>query len=266
MAGVLVLVLLAPAAALAQTPPPAEFTLPPIDDMQAAGQNNTDDAGRIRTQLVARHDAVLSSELAAPIAELPLHPGDGFSAGDVLVRFDCALFEAQLRKAEATASGASETYAVTKRLAALHSAGELEVAQADARAREAEAEAAYLQATVDKCTIVAPFDGRVARRLKQPYEYVTPGNPLLEIVDTGALELQLLVPSGWVSWLKPDTTFTVHVEELDADFPAHVTRIGSIVDPVSQSISISGQLDRSDALLLPGMSGWALFQVSPSAQ
>lgn len=218
-----------------------------------------DAAGRIRAQLVARHDVEISSEVAAKIDRLPLKEGDAFAKGDVLVAFDCSLYRAQLAKAEATATAASREQAVTGKLAALHSAGALDVAQAQAHAKEAAADAAYMRTTVGKCIIRAPFAGRVAKRDAAPYEYVTPGKPLLEILDTGALEVKMIVPSKWLAWLKPGARFTVHVDELDANYPAEVVRLGASIDPVSQTIGVSGRMLGTPAELLPGMSGWVTF-------
>lgn len=227
----------------------------------AAAADATPDAdvNRIRTQLMSSNDVEISSEIAAKIAKLPLREGDAFAKGDLLVSFDCGLYEAQLRKAEATASAADREQEITSRLAALHSAGELEVAKAAAGAREAHADAAYMRATVAKCSIRAPFAGRVARRDAAPFEYVTPGKPLLEILDTGALEVRLIVPSSWLAWLRPGVGFTVHVDDLDRDYPAKVARIGARIDPVSRTVVVSGRMDGGHPELLPGMSGWAHF-------
>jgi RND family efflux transporter MFP subunit len=230
-----------------------------VAPVHAQDTGPADAAGRIRTQLAAQHDVEISSEVAAKIARLPLKEGDAFAHGDLLVAFDCGLYQAQLAKAEATATAARRQQEVTAKLAALHSAGAIDVAQAQARAKEAAADAAYMRTTVGKCSIRAPFAGRVAKRAAAPFEYVTPGKPLLEILDTGALEVKLIVPSKWLAWLKPGARFTVHVDELDADYPAQVARLGARIDPVSQTVAVSGRMLDAHAELLPGMSGWASF-------
>jgi RND family efflux transporter MFP subunit len=227
----------------------------------AVGEADT--AGRIRTQLAAQNDVEVSSEVAAKVARLPLKEGDAFARGDLLVAFDCGLYQAQQRKAEATAAAASREAEVTRKLAALHSVGALEVGQAEARAKEAAADAAYMRTTVGKCSIHAPFAGRVAKREAAPFEYVTPGKPLLEILDTGTLEVKLIVPSRWLATLKPGASFTVHVDDLGKDYPAQVVRLGARIDPVSQTVSISGRIEGRHDELLPGMSGWASFPNHP---
>ena len=225
----------------------------------AQEQEGMDAAGRIRTQLVAPDDATVSSEIAAKIARLPLQEGDRFAKGDLLVAFDCGLYQAQLSKAEATAAAASREQEVTRKLASLHSTGELELSQAQAHAKEAAADAAYMRTTVSKCAIRAPYAGRVVKRDAAPFEYVTPGKPLVEIVDTGHLEVQLIEPAKWLVWLKPGVSFKVHVDDLGQDYTAQVARIGARVDPVSQTVTLSGRIGAAHPELLPGMSGWATF-------
>ncbi|MBV8047588.1 MAG: efflux RND transporter periplasmic adaptor subunit [Paludibacterium sp.] len=217
--------------------------------------------GRIRVQLMAQHAVTLSAEVAAKIAAIPVQEGGAFRRGQPLVTFDCGGYRAQLRKAQATLEAASRLEKVNTQLAKLNSVGELEVAQADGKAKEAAADASYMQTVVGKCVISAPFDGFVARRAAAVYQFVNPGTPLLDVVDAGPLELRMLVPSKWIGTLKPGSRFTVAVDELGASFPAKIVRLGAQIDPVSQSILAVGEIDGgAGKRLLPGMSGWASFR------
>lgn len=226
---------------------------------QPANTEGTDDR-RIRTQLVSPDAVVLSSELAAKIDALPLREGDAFKRGDKLVVFDCSLYNAQFKKAQAIADSANKLLAVNKRLADLNSVGELELEQSAAKVREAEAELHYMKTSVDKCIIRAPFAGRIAKRLVATHQYVNTGTPLLDILSSEQLELQMIVPSNWMTWLKVGMAFQVEVEELGQTYPAQITRLGARIDPVSQTIAITGKVSASAPELLAGMSGWAQFE------
>ncbi len=225
----------------------------------AAHAAASDAKDEIRVQFVPYSQTVLSSELSAKIAAMPLREGDTFRAGQTLVSFDCTLFHAQLNKAEASAEAASETLRTNQRLAQLNSIGALDVDLAAAKVKETEAEAGAVRATVSKCAIAAPFAGRVAKLDAQPYEFVAPGKPIMEILDTRHLELQMIVPSRWLAWLKVGSRFKVRVDELGREFAGHVVRLGARIDPVSQSIPLAGEVDGSHPELLPGMSGAATF-------
>lgn len=227
--------------------------------VQGAASAQAGDDGRIRIQLVARDEVEIASEISAKIAALPFRDGDAFRAGQTLVSLDCALFSAQLHKAQAEADAAAQLKRVDDRLAQLHSIGEIDVQQADAKAKASAAEMAYMQATVRKCAITAPFDGRVVKRSASAQQFAQAGKALLTIIDTGHLELKMIVPSKWLAWLKPGHQMTVNVDEVGKSYPASVARIGARVDPVTQTVDVTAALTGRAPELLPGMSGWASF-------
>ncbi|QEL57008.1 efflux RND transporter periplasmic adaptor subunit [Chromobacterium paludis] len=227
---------------------------------QPAGSAVNAADGRIRVQLMSRHAVTLSGEIAAKISALPVVEGGSFRRGQLLVEFDCSSYRAQLRKAQASLEAASQLLKVNNQLAKYNSVGMLELTQAQGKAKEAAADASYAQTLVSKCSIVAPFDGRVARRSAAVHQYVNPGSPILDIVDADALELRMLVPSKWLAQLQPGRRFSVTVDELGATFPARIERLGAQIDPVSQSILAIGVIEGKAPNLLPGMSGWASFK------
>jgi len=218
-----------------------------------------DKDGRIRTQLSARNTVTVSSEIAARISSLPLREGDAFRAGQQLVGFDCSLYQTQLQKAAAASEGADALVKSDQRMAELQSIGRFEVEQAQARLKEARAEESAARLVVGRCSINAPFAGHVAKRHVAAHQYVASGSPLLDIIETEQLELQMIVPSKWLTWLKPGVPFTVDVEELGKAYPAKVQRLGARIDPVSQTVAVFGVMDGNRLGLLPGMSGWAVF-------
>jgi len=234
-----------------------------LPTMAASATAAADDSGRIRTQLVSQHDVVISSQVDGKIALLPFKDGDAFKRGQLLVGFDCELYAAQLLKVEAAAEAAGKVYAVNQQLSALRSVGELDVEQAKAKAKEANADAAYVKATVKRCQVTAPFAGRVAKRIAAQYEYVPAGKPLLQIVDGEHLELKLNVPSVWLAWLRVGTTLQVHVDDLNASYAGAIVRLGARVDPVSQTLEVIANIKGNHPELLPGMSGWARFPERP---
>lgn len=227
--------------------------------LRAQATAGTDQDGRIRVQLAALNDLVVSSEVAARIERIPVRDGDAFRAGALLVSFDCSTLEAQLEKAKASRDGARQHLETVQRLAELNSVGKLEADQAQAKARESVADVQMVQSTLRKCRISAPFSGRVVERLASDHQFVNAGTPLLSLVDTSAIEVRLIVPSRWLSWLKAGAPFQIRLDDLEKTVEAKVTRIGARIDPVSQSVGLVAVVTGSTAGLLPGMSGWATF-------
>lgn len=223
-----------------------------------AGKDETAAAIEARGVLRARDQAVLASELAGRITELPFAEGETFKKGDTLARFDCSAYQAQLNASQAASRGASEELAHNRQLASLNSVGRFEVARAEARLAEAQAQAQVYQVQTRRCSVVAPYDGQVVARKVQRYESVAAGAPLLEIVDNRTLEIHLLVPSRWMSKLKPGQTFSFTPDETEQVLTATVKRLGARIDEGSQTLLLVAGLPKADGLLA-GMSGTARF-------
>lgn len=214
---------------------------------------------RIRVQLTPFQQTTLSTEIAANISKLPFREGEIFSENQQLIEFDCSLLNAQLNRADASAEAARQALKVSKRLAELNSISTLEVDQATAKVKETEAEVEAMRVNVSKCALKAPYNGRISKLHVDAHQYVTPGKPLMDILDTSRLEVKLIVPSRWLSWLKPGDRFSIRIEELGKTYQARVVRLGARIDPVSQSLPIIGEIEGNHAELLSGMSGWASF-------
>jgi membrane fusion protein, multidrug efflux system len=139
--------------------------------------------------------------------------------------------------------------------------GKHDVEISKARADKAEAEARGLQSRLAQCEVVAPFDGHVAELTINVHEQPQPGKPYLVIVGNGRLEIELIVPSHWLSWIKPGVQFQFNVDETKKIYEARVARIGASVDAVSQMAKIIAVFDAGTEGILPGMSGAAHFVV-----
>ncbi|MBS3954365.1 MAG: efflux RND transporter periplasmic adaptor subunit [Methylomicrobium sp.] len=224
-----------------------------------AEQTDNIAANEVRAQLTARYSTILSAEISAAIKQLTIREGESFKKGDLLVVFDCAIQQAQLQKAQATANGATKTFQVNSRLSELDSVSTLDVEVAKAKLGEANADIALMQASLNKCRIQAPFSGRVVSLPAHQHQYLKIGDPIMDIIDGSQLELKLIVPSVWLRWLKTGQTFQVHIDELNQVFPAQIDSIGASIDPVSQTVPVVGQIKGKHRELLTGMSGKAIF-------
>lgn len=209
----------------------------------------------IRAQLMPRRYTTLAAEIGAKVSRLPVPEGARFKAGESLIGFDCSLQVAQLKKAKAALVAAEKTWNANQRLAELNSVGKVELEVSEAEVAKASAEVAANAAVIAKCGVAAPFAGRIAEQRVREQQYVQPGQPLLDILDDSALELEFIVPSKWLVWLKAGQGFQVAIDETGRSYPAKVQRIGARVDPVSQSIKLSAVIDGKFAELIAGMSG-----------
>jgi membrane fusion protein, multidrug efflux system len=235
--------------------------LPPQQGPAAAKPNVTaatpvaSDPREIRAQLAPRRYTTLAAEIGAKINSIAVPEGASFRAGQTLVQFDCGMQRAQADKARATLDGAEKAYGANKRLAELNSVGKMELEMSEAEVRKQRAEVNSMHALLGKCAVAAPFAGRVAEQKVREQQYVQPGQAMLDIIDDSTLELDFLVPSRWLAWLKAGYPFSVAIDEVGKNYPAKVLRIGARVDPVSQSVKLVATIDGHFPELIAGMSG-----------
>lgn len=209
----------------------------------------------LRAQVKARFSSLISSEMSGRINLLKIRDGEHFTAGQVLVGFHCSLEEAQLAKAKATLEKKRKTYEVNQKLAKLNSISNLELAVSKTEEDEAQADVRVAVAVLERCTIKAPFSGKVVEVTARAHQSVNDGEPLLEIVNDKDLEIEFIAPSKALPGLKPGRTFNVTLDETKRTYSAEIIRTGGRVDPVSQTIKVYGRITQDSSDLLPGMSG-----------
>lgn len=244
----------------AETPKdPEDVSVVPVEEPAPAGEQSAvkmvDQTVHLRAQLKARQSTLISSEMGGRINQLKLRDGERFSAGQTLVEFNCTVEDAQLNKTKATLEKKNKTYEVNQRLAELKSISTLEVAVAKTEAEEAKADVSVSQAVLQRCSIQAPFSGKVVELLARPYQSVRAGDPIMEIIDDKNLEVEFMAPSDATAHLKPGKRFRVTLDELGKTYNAEIVRIGGKVDAVSQTIKVYGRITDKSSELLPGMSG-----------
>jgi membrane fusion protein, multidrug efflux system len=222
----------------------------------AVAQKGAPPAGdELRGQIGSLHSATLSSEMAGRIEGVAARLGDRFKKGDALVTFDCAVPRAQLARIQAVVTQAARSFEINRRAVEQKSTGQLELDLAAAEVLKAKADLAIAEAAVAKCAILAPFAGVTVAQKAREFEYATPGQPLLEVLDDHALEVELTVPSRSLAALRQGATFQLRIDDTGKTYSGKVSRLGARVDPATQSIRAIGEISGDTTDLMAGMSG-----------
>lgn len=215
--------------------------------------------------IAAEQSADLSVDFPGRVSKIYKRSGEAFKAGETLLSFDCRAQEAQLLGARANLKVRKLEYDNQRELSRMRAAGKLDVAVALAEQEGAAAQVAELEARISLCSIIAPYDGQIAQLDINQFENAVVNQPFMRIINRSSLELRLIVPSQWLSWLRSGSKFQFTLDETGLVLDAEVLRIGAEVDAVSHTVSVLGRLSGSLAerhpgeLVLPGMSGVAKF-------
>jgi len=215
----------------------------------------------IRVAVKAQEEVVIASQARGIVASLAVKDGSRFHKGDVLVKLDCSVLQAQTDKAKAQARRQQQIYESNERLSQMQSKSPLEVSVSKADAEAAFAEALAMEKMLAQCHIIAPFDGRVGELMVHKNQFVVEGQPLMELLNDSLLVLEFIVPSAWITWFVPGYAFTVNIDETGGVYQAALSYLGGKVDPVSQSIKAYAALSGKNSELIPGMSGTIRFKI-----
>jgi len=228
-------------------------------DRLTTGSIKSDGKFDARGVVVPNAEVTLAAAVSTRIERMPYKSGQSFDQGDTLIQFDCKRQQADLRGAKAALGKAASFYNGKKRLKARGAAGGQEVREAAADVAAATASVDSLNEVIGLCKIAAPFSGRVVERHAETHEIPAINAPIMTVIDSSTLELDLIVPSTWLRWVQEGTKFEFAVDELGQRYPARVARLGAKVDPVSQTVKLTGVFAARPKRVLAGMSGTAKF-------
>ncbi len=147
---------------------------------------------------------------------------------------------------------------------------QIKQAQADILSAEAEAGRARAQlqeamANRNDLQIIAPFDGTVATRSAEPGEVVSPGTPIMTIVNLSNVYLRAFIPEGEIGRVRAGQTARVY---LDSNPKQPLEAVVARIDPqasftpentyyrddrVKQVVGVKLQLVNSQGFAKPGM-------------
>lgn len=213
-----------------------------------------------RILVVSSQRVEIRTDLNAPILEIPYGEGQNFAQGDILIKYDCARYDAERKAAQAFAHASNIEHRTKRKLFKYQAVGRDEMQLAAAQSAKANAELKVHQVRAVQCEYKAPFSGRIVNQHVKAHEFPATDKPLLTILNDTQLELHLVAPSKWLRWLKTGQSFQFKIDETGQTHTGKIDRLGAEVDPVSQTIKLIGKFTNSPDRILAGMSGTAYFQ------
>lgn len=204
--------------------------------------------------LVAIHGVTLAAELPGLVREISFESGSFVRRGAVLVRFDTSTEEAQLASAEADASLARISLGRATELRKADANAPADLDAAEARAKQADAAVAALQATIAKKSIRAPFDGRISIRQVELGQVVASGTPVASLQSVSPIHAEFWLPQQALSDLKVGQHSHVTVDTFPgATWEGEITTINPEVDTATRNVRVRATVENPDGRLRPGM-------------
>lgn len=215
----------------------------------------------------AERQVVLSAQLTATVAALPLREGAPVAQGTVLVRLDAseqreevARLEAAVDRVQADLTFWTEQLAADRRLLESRTISrrafdetQRRVAALSAGLREARQALQRARVRLDYTVVRAPFDGYVQRVHVLPGELVQPGSPMVEVVAAEPLKVVASVSEVDLAGLQQGQPVQVRIPAATGMWTATVDRIHPGLERGTRSATLEAFLPQGIRGARPGM-------------
>jgi membrane fusion protein, multidrug efflux system len=197
---------------------------------------------------------ILRPEVAGRVSHIGFKEGERVAKGQVLVRLDDSVQQADLDRAEAnhTLSKSKHERSIDLRNKGFISSQALDESENNLKVAQADAE--LMTARISKTTIRAPFAGTIGLRLVSIGDYVKEGQDLVNLESLDALKVDFRVPELALSLLKDGQTLQITLDALpDKAYDGRVVAINPLIDANGRAVVIRAQVPNTDGKLRPGM-------------
>ena len=204
--------------------------------------------------LQAVQGVTVEAELAGKVVQIAFEPGTKVRAGDLLLKQDTSLEEAQLRAAEAAATLAKNNLERTKELFAKNTISKSEWDNAETQFKQAVAQGDAIRATIAKKNIRAPFAGLLGIRLVNLGEFLHEGDAIVSLQSLDPIFVNFLLPQQELAKMRLGLTVRVATDALPGEvIEGTITAINPQVDAATRNIRIQATVANSREKLRPGM-------------
>src|SRR5262245_48723037 len=224
-----------------------------VEAAAARGATTTTDIRAIGS-LRSDESVQIASEIAGRIEEIRFAEGAAVAAGDVLVKLDDALAEAEVASAKARFDLAEANNDRAKKLSPSGFVTEKAMDEAAASSHTARATLELQRVRLAKHVITAPFPGVVGLRSASPGGFVGVGAPIVNLEKIDVLKLDFKLPELFLPSVSVGQLVDVLVDAHPGrTFTGEIYAIDPQVDVNGRALALRARLQNKELVLRPGL-------------
>ncbi len=207
--------------------------------------------------------ATLSTQESGNVVRIGFESGNRVQEGQSLIELDRSVEEANLQGALARLDLAKQNLARAQTLRTQSAVSAANYEDAQARAKQAEAEVRSIKGVIDRKTILAPFSGRAGIRAVNLSQYVTAGTPLVPLYSVDPIHFNFSVPQQIAPALRgSQESVKITVDAFPGRvFQGKVTAVNPNINEITRAVEAQATIENSDEALLPGMFGEVVIEL-----
>ncbi len=204
--------------------------------------------------ITATQGVSVTTEIAGKVAEIFAESGQSVEAGEVLLKLDDSVDQADLKGLESQRTLARLQLERVKKLLKTKSTSRSEFDAARAKLDGAEAAVAAKQAIINQKTIRAPFSGQLGIANINLGQYLSPGTAIVPLESLDPVYVDYTLPERYLGNVKVGQVIHVSVQAwAERQFEGVVSAIDPGIDIGTRSIQLRATLANPELLLRSGM-------------
>jgi membrane fusion protein, multidrug efflux system len=200
-------------------------------------------------EVMSKQKALVSSETIGTVQQISADRGKAVEKGDTIIVIDSRRFMAAFEATQAAEENARLDFDMAKRLYENgQGVSENDFRKAANGLKMAESSTANSLIDLENCFITAPFSGVIAERYVEKGELVSPGTPVIQLIDIENMKIRCGVPENQISQIKKSAVVDLDIIEADISASGKITWIGEVLDSKSRSLPIEISLNSANGM------------------
>ena len=196
----------------------------------------------------------VSADLSGTVDRIAFESGRQVQKGQVLVELDTRQERAQLAAVEAQRDLARLNFDRMQGLLKENVISRAEFDSATAENKQTEARVGEIRASIARKSITAPFSGVLGIRQANVGQYLSSGDPVVELQALNPIYVNFGVPQQAAPHMRVGREVRITSEGLGAvEFVGKITAVDSTVNAETRNMQVQATLANPNAALRPGM-------------
>lgn len=186
-----------------------------------------------------------SSESGGRLVKFTLKEGSIVTKGQLIGTVNMESVDKQIAELETALDFAKITYTRQKGLWDQNIGSEMQYLQAKNQKERLEKSLETVRFQLTKANVYAPASGEVTRTMVKAGDVISPGMPLVEILNLSRVQVEAEVPETYLNSVKRGQSVKVKFPALERETTARISLIGQQVNPANRTFKV--QIDMANS-------------------
>jgi len=223
----------------------------PVDIYIAREENKSNTIYSSGT-IIPNEEVDLTSEISGRVVNLNIKEGGYVRKGQLIAKLNDEELVAQIKKVEFEEQLADQTKVRQKKLLEINAISKEEYDMAVTRVNTLSADKEFLQAQLEKTSVIAPFSGKIGLKNISNGAYLTPNEVIATLVQTDPVKIDFTVPEKYAQKIKVGQEVRLTIDGSNRIFTATVIALDSKIDEALRTLRVRATTKNKEGFLYPG--------------